>query len=150
MRQSTELKNAVRAVAVEGFGRIGRQSAAVAAEAQEFESANEAVYATHRPGRPIGPDSFQLLAAARAARARRVGELAAAAGHFLAGHLRRLLANYRQSRQTHATYRALSRLDARALRDIGFDRSEIRSVAAEAGGLAAVTRIQFLQPHPGR
>jgi uncharacterized protein YjiS (DUF1127 family) len=38
---------------------------------------------------------------------------------------------YRQSRQASATYAALHQLDDRSLRDLGFTRDEIRSVAAE-------------------
>jgi uncharacterized protein YjiS (DUF1127 family) len=150
MRQSTEPKYAVRAVAAAGVGRIGRQYAALAAGVRASESANEAVFAEQAPVRSPGPDAFRLHAMARADRARRAVDLAAAVWHFLAVRLRQRLANYRQGRQAHATYRALSRLDARTLRDIGLDRSEIRSVAAETGGLTAVTRVQLLQPHAGR
>ena len=46
-------------------------------------------------------------------------------------HCERLVADYRRHSLERATGRALAELDARALRDIGLDRSEIRSVARE-------------------
>ena len=65
-----------------------------------------------------------LHAAARRQRARAIGEAIAAT-------LQRLVADYRRHSLEWATGRALAELDARALRDIGLDRSEIRSVASE-------------------
>jgi len=53
---------------------------------------------------------------------------------------RRAYARHRQRRQVMATCDALRRLDDHLLRDLGFDRSEIRSVAAEATRKAAYTR----------
>jgi uncharacterized protein YjiS (DUF1127 family) len=40
-------------------------------------------------------------------------------------------AAWQRHRRAHATYQALSRLDAHTLRDLGLDRSELASVAAE-------------------
>ncbi len=57
-------------------------------------------------------------------------------------------------RSRAATYRSLRQLDNRMLHDLGLDRSEILSVAVEACGDAADTRI-FSRPatrpneHPG-
>jgi uncharacterized protein YjiS (DUF1127 family) len=96
------------------------------------------------------PDAFLLHAAARADLARRVGELAITALGFLVRPLQRLRAEYGRHQQAQATYRALRGLDARTLRDIGLDRSELRSVAAEANGLTAATRLQALLIDPGR
>ena len=53
-------------------------------------------------------------------------------------------ARHRQRRQARATYDALRHLDDRMLRDLGFDRSEITSVAAEVAGTAARTRVRLL------
>ena len=44
-------------------------------------------------------------------------------------------------RQARATYFALRDLDQRVLRDLGFDVSEITSVAAEIAGETQATRI---------
>jgi len=52
----------------------------------------------------------------------------------------RMLARYGQHRRAMATRAALAQLDDRVLHDLGFDRSEIASVAAEAAGDAEYTR----------
>jgi uncharacterized protein YjiS (DUF1127 family) len=49
-------------------------------------------------------------------------------------------ASYCRRRETLATRDALGALDDRVLHDLGFARSEIDSVAAEATGLAERTR----------
>lgn len=48
----------------------------------------------------------------------------------------------RQRRLARETFLVLNGLDGRALRDLGFDRSEIASVACEVAGLAAPTRAR--------
>jgi uncharacterized protein YjiS (DUF1127 family) len=55
---------------------------------------------------------------------------------------RRMVARLKRRRQARTTYRALCALDARTLRDLGFDRSEILSVAAEVAGDADSTRVR--------
>jgi uncharacterized protein YjiS (DUF1127 family) len=57
---------------------------------------------------------------------------------------RRALERYRQRRKAWATYEALRHLDDHMLRDLGFDRSEITSVAAEVSGAATRTRVRVL------
>jgi len=57
---------------------------------------------------------------------------------------RRAHARHRQRRQAMATHHALRQFDDRMLRDLGFDRSEIRSVAAEVTGEAEYTRVRAL------
>ena len=54
-------------------------------------------------------------------------------------------AERRQRRLARETFLVLNGLDGRTLRDLGFDRSEIASVACEVAGLAAPTRT-----HPAR
>jgi uncharacterized protein YjiS (DUF1127 family) len=78
-------------------------------------------------------DSFAAHAAARKARAERIGERVALG-------LRRVLAAVRRRLDANATYLALSELDSHTLRDLGLDRSEIRSVADEIS-YAGATRV---------
>jgi uncharacterized protein YjiS (DUF1127 family) len=52
-----------------------------------------------------------------------------------------LLAWQRRRAMFHATHASLRSLDARALRDIGLDPSEILSVASEAAGHAEHQRL---------
>jgi uncharacterized protein YjiS (DUF1127 family) len=58
--------------------------------------------------------------------------------------VRDVLADWRDRRQIRATRLALMNLDDATLRDIGFVRTEIDSVAAEAHGGVAVTRACLL------
>jgi uncharacterized protein YjiS (DUF1127 family) len=58
--------------------------------------------------------------------------------------VRDALAGWRDRRQIHATRVALMHLDDQTLRDIGFVRAEIESVAAEAHGGMAATRDRLL------
>jgi hypothetical protein len=45
---------------------------------------------------------------------------------------------------TRVRHAALDELDARTLRDIGVDGSELGSIQAESGGRAQVTRLRIL------
>jgi uncharacterized protein YjiS (DUF1127 family) len=63
---------------------------------------------------------------------------------------RRTYADYRQWRRAATVYNALRSLDDHTLRDLGFDRSDIRSVAAEFAGEAESTRLRVLLTNPGR
>lgn len=67
-------------------------------------------------------------------------ELARAAGYAV----RRALDVWRRQRESRATERALRALDTRTLRDLGFDPSEVHSVAMELSGDAEPTRVQAL------
>lgn len=55
------------------------------------------------------------------------------------------LASYRRRREMKSIYRTLQELDDRVLRDLGFHRSEIMSVAAEAVEEAERTRVRTLR-----
>ena len=68
-------------------------------------------------------------------------ELFADIAQVVAAVSRRIYGTWRQRQQAWATYRALRDLDARTLRDIGLDRSELRSIAAEVSGAIEVTRV---------
>jgi uncharacterized protein YjiS (DUF1127 family) len=58
--------------------------------------------------------------------------------------LRDAWADWRERRRILATRRTLMNLDDATLRDIGFVRAEIESVAAEAHGGVAATRARLL------
>lgn len=68
-------------------------------------------------------------------------ELFADIAQVVAAVSRRIYGTWRQRQQAWATYRALRDLDARTLRDIGIDRSELRSIAAEVSGAIEVNRV---------
>ena len=57
---------------------------------------------------------------------------------------RRAHARLRQRQAAKSIYDTLSDLDDRTLRDLGFDRSEITSLAAEVTGRAEPTRVRAL------
>jgi uncharacterized protein YjiS (DUF1127 family) len=56
----------------------------------------------------------------------------------------RARARHRRNRQARAVYDALRQLDDRDLHDLGFDRSEITSIASEVTGLTKGTRVRAL------
>jgi uncharacterized protein YjiS (DUF1127 family) len=90
------------------------------------------------------PTSYQLHQAARADRSFTLGEIIVAVIQAAGAIARRAYARHRRRRQARAIYNALHQLDDRTLRDLGFDRSEIRSVAAEVTGEAERTRVRAL------
>jgi uncharacterized protein YjiS (DUF1127 family) len=102
-----------------------------AAAAGGFGDADAAALATH-----------EIHAAALAHRAALVGGVVARALRAAVAPARRAYARYRQRRAAWAVAAALRELDDRTLHDLGFDRSEIGSVAMEAAGLAARTRVR--------
>jgi len=75
------------------------------------------------------------------------GFLAASAAAFewLAASSSRAWSWYRQRRIAAETFEMLGTLDDRSLRDLGLDRMELRSAAAEAAGQAERTRLQVLE-----
>ena len=88
--------------------------------------------------------NYQLHRAARAHRSFGLGEIIVAAIQAAGAIVRQAHARHRQRRRAKATYDALQELDDHMLRDLGFDRSELRSVAAEAAGEAERTRVRAL------
>ena len=95
--------------------------------------ATEAAYAAW-------PSSHDLYREAQLRRAALLGDVMAAALRALGAALRKVYARYRQLEAERATYEALHQLDDRSLRDLGFVRDEIRSVAAELTGRAEHSR----------
>jgi uncharacterized protein YjiS (DUF1127 family) len=74
----------------------------------------------------------------------------AAALRGAAALVRRTVARWKQRQLERATYETLQGLDTRTLRDLGFHRSELMSVAAEVAGTAEFTRARLLQEPNGR
>ena len=89
------------------------------------------------------PANYELYHAARAHRSFTLGEIIVALMQALAAFARQSLARHRQRRRARSTYDALRQLDDRTLRDLGFHRSEIRSVAAELTGETERTRVRI-------
>jgi uncharacterized protein YjiS (DUF1127 family) len=91
--------------------------------------------------RASGQASYQT---ARSHRSFTLGEILVAVLQVAISTAHRAYARYQQHRQAGAIYDTLRELDDRTLRDLGFDRSEIRSVAAELTGEAERTRMRVL------
>jgi len=106
------------------FGRVARRYPAPA-----FVGARQRRAAV--VSRPVAKSQGFVAAAA---------ELAAQALSRTAVALQRRAQQWSAARQRRLTERALSALDAGTLRDIGFTRSEISSVAAEAAGEIEASR----------
>lgn len=90
-------------------------------------------------------DAYRGMVEARAARSARLAGLVAAliAAMSTTGH--RLRASWSRARAARATYLALRDLDSHTLHDLGLDRSETQSVAAEIAGESDRTRVQALR-----
>ena len=73
-----------------------------------------------------------------------LSKLIIAAIQPVAAIVRRAHARHRQRQAAKAIYDTLWDLDDRTLRDLGLDRSEITSVAAEVTGGAEPTRVRAL------
>jgi uncharacterized protein YjiS (DUF1127 family) len=98
---------------------------------------------------PLRLPSVQLYHCARAHRSRQLARIVGTTLRAVAAMARRMYVGWQRSRQAGATYVALHELDARTLRDLGFDRSEILSVAAEVAGNADSTRVRSVQARHG-
>lgn len=90
------------------------------------------------------PTSYELYHAARAHRSLVIGNLFIAMLRAMGAIVRRAHAQYRQRRSARAVYDALRHLDDRMLRDLGFHRSEISSIAAEVTGAAVRERVRVM------
>ena len=91
---------------------------------------------------PRGPLSDRPLLQARARRSAFLAALIATAVAKVAAGVREARAAFRRGREARAMRKGLHDLDDRTLRDIGFTRSEIESVIAEATGGAEWTRLR--------
>jgi uncharacterized protein YjiS (DUF1127 family) len=90
-------------------------------------------------------DAHRLTLEARSARDASLAAIVTTLVAAVASAVRRLHASWSMARSARATYLALRELDARTLHDLGLDRSEMRSVAAEIAGESERTRIQALR-----
>ena len=94
----------------------------------------------------IGPADLQLLLSsgelyqlARAHRSYQLREIVSAALQAVGDFGRRVIIGWKRRQQARATYTALRELDPRILRDLGFHRSELMSIAAERAYERSVT-----------
>jgi uncharacterized protein YjiS (DUF1127 family) len=84
------------------------------------------------------------LPPARGDRSASLREILSAIVDALRNLTRGWIAQLKQDQLQTATYRALGELDARTLHDIGLERSELRSIAAELTGEAEPSRVHSL------
>ncbi|HXX86299.1 MAG TPA: DUF1127 domain-containing protein [Casimicrobiaceae bacterium] len=88
------------------------------------------------------PASYELMQRARRCRAVMFGAFFAAAIQGAGAIARRVYARRRQRGEARTTYDTLQQLDDRELRDLGLDRSELASIAAEVTGAVESTRTR--------
>lgn len=112
--------------------------------AQHARAANGLGDLDTSPAIAARPASYELQQTARTRRSFMLGEALVAAVRAGSAIARRAYARYRQRRQASAFYDALRQLDDHTLRDLGFDRSELRSVVAEVTGQAEHTRLRVV------
>jgi len=93
--------------------------------------------------------AYALYMAARANRAFVLGEFAAVAVEAIADVARTVAERYREMRRAAVVREALHQLDDRTLHDLGIDRSEIASIAAESAGAAEQSRAQVVRTPSG-
>ncbi len=93
---------------------------------------------------PVRPGD-RLDRHADAHRASRSTRIVEASLRIAAALARRLVDRWSRWRKAHETFHALRELDARTLRDLGLDRSEILSAVAEIAGDADPTRARSIQ-----
>jgi uncharacterized protein YjiS (DUF1127 family) len=139
----SEYPSAAEAVAARGDGVT--KETAIATIAQHGPSGNDADFEAGA-GNAFHPrsDSYDLARAARANRSRMVGTLIVAASRKLRAVARLSLIHHRLRQRASAIRDMLRQLDDRSLHDLGFDRSEITSVAAEATGVVEATRVRTI------
>lgn len=92
--------------------------------------------------------SYEVFQAARVRRAAVMATVLHAAARTVREWVRGVWERYQRRRQSRSIYHALRALDDRTLRDLGFHRCEIGSVAAEAAGEAELTRMHVRRVPP--
>ena len=91
-------------------------------------------------------DSVELYHLARANRSYKLREIVEAMLQAIGDFARQMVTRWNRQQRARATYLALRDLDSRMLRDLGFHRSELMSVAAEVAGVADYTRARLDRP----
>jgi uncharacterized protein YjiS (DUF1127 family) len=91
-------------------------------------------------------DSVELYHLARAHRSYQLREIVNATLQAVGDVVRQMVTRWNRQQRARATYLALRGLDSRMLRDLGFHRSELMSVAAEVAGVADYTRARLDRP----
>ena len=91
-------------------------------------------------------DSVELYHLAREHRSYQLREIVNAALQAVGDFARQMVTRWKRQQRARATYIALRGLDSHILRDLGFHRSELLSVAAEVAGHADLTRARLRQP----
>jgi len=124
MRNKSELRNESEAKALRVFAGNGFGDAAIGITEQQ-----------------VLLNSVELERLARAHRSRAIGQILRKAFRAAGGFARRAITQWKHRQYARATYAALQGLDARVLRDLGFHRSELMSIAAEMAGAADSTRL---------
>jgi len=89
--------------------------------------------------------SYRIYMAARTNRAFVLGELAAVAVQIVADFVRSMAERYRRWRREAAVRDVLYQLDDRTLHDLGIDRSEVASIAAEVSGTSELSRPNLVR-----
>jgi uncharacterized protein YjiS (DUF1127 family) len=97
------------------------------------------------PAADAAPQATELQASALPHRSAPFWAICVAAGEAIGAALERGRSRWREYRALRRTYQALSDLDERTLKDIGFGAQEAGSIAAELAGRAERTRIQALR-----
>jgi hypothetical protein len=124
-------------------GRVKR-SYPIAATAADSSASNESVFSSAPTDTRVAPDATQLALLARTQRSASLAEIVSALVSALAATARDWRRSWLRAQNERATYRALSALDARTLRDLGLDVSEVRSIAGELSGASEPTRAYAL------
>jgi len=91
-------------------------------------------------------DSVELYHLALANRSYQLREIIGATLQAVGDFVRQTITRWKRQQHARATYLALRALDAHILRDLGFHRSELLSVAAEVAGHADLTRARLRRP----
>ena len=123
MRNTSELRTESEATALRVFAANGFGDAAIGVTEQQ-----------------VLLGSVELERLARAHRSSVLRQILRTAFHAVGAFARRVITQWKRRQYARATYAALRGLDARVLRDLGFHRSELMSIAAEIAGVADSTR----------